>query len=199
MPHIDYYFTTMSPYAYLVGDRLEEMADRRGATVTYKPFDLMTAFGRTGGLPLPERHPARIEYRAEELPRQARRLGMPFNLKPAFWPVNPAPSAYAIIAAQANGGGDVGGLVHRLLAACWAGEKDISDEAVIKSCLEEAGFDPALTESGLLTGAEVYAQNLEEAVGRGVFGSPFFIADSGQKFWGQDRLDDLDAHLAGDI
>jgi 2-hydroxychromene-2-carboxylate isomerase len=36
-------------------------------------------------------------------------------------------------------------------------------------------------------------------VGAGVFGAPFFVVDSGQVFWGEDRIDDLDAHLAGRI
>lgn len=199
MPHIDYFFTTVSPYAYLVGTRFEEIAQRRGVTVTYKPFDLVAAFPRTGGVPLPERHPARVEYRAEELPRQARKLGMQFNLKPAHWPVNPAPSAYAIIAAQKAGGGDVGLLVQKLMAACWVEERDISQDDVIKDCLAASDFDPSLADSGLLAGAEIYSQNLEEAVSKGVFGSPFFIVDTGQKFFGQDRLEDLDAHLAGNL
>ena len=82
MPHIDYFFATLSPYAYLAGNRLEEIAAKHGATITYKPFDLITAFGRTGGQPPKDRHPSRQEYRAIELPRQAKKLGMPFNLKP---------------------------------------------------------------------------------------------------------------------
>jgi 2-hydroxychromene-2-carboxylate isomerase len=40
-------------------------------------------------------------------------------------------------------------------------------------------------------------RNLEEAVARGVFGVPFFITPGDERFWGQDRLDDLDAHLGG--
>ena len=199
MAHINYYFSMLSPYAYLVGDRLNAIAKRHGATVTYKPFDIMAAFPRTGGEPLPERHPSRIEYRSQELPRQARKLGMELNLKPAFWPTNAAPSSYAIIAAQKAGGGDLPGLVHSLLRACWVEDKDIADDAVIKSCLEAAGFDPSLADSGLLSGAETYAANLEDAVNDGVFGSPFFVVDTGQKFWGQDRIDDLEAHLAGDL
>ena len=121
---------------------------------------------------------------------------MAFNLKPAHWPTNAAPSSYAIIAATKAGGGDVGKLVHSILRACWAEEKDIAEDAVIRACLEEAGFDPGLADSGLLVGAETYAANLEEAVERGVFGSPFYITPDGQRFWGQDRLEDLDAHLA---
>ena len=37
---------------------------------------------------------------------------------------------------------------------------------------------------------------LEEAAAKGVFGAPFYITDDGARFWGQDRIEDLDAHLA---
>ncbi|GAA6206873.1 2-hydroxychromene-2-carboxylate isomerase [Cognatishimia sp. WU-CL00825] len=197
MTHIDYYFATISPYAYLAGARLEEVAQKHGASVTYKPFDIVSIFGRTGGTPPKDRHPSRLEYRAQELQRYSKKLGLPFNLKPAHWPTNMAPSSYAIIAAQKAGGGDLAGLVQALLRACWAEEKDIAQDEVIRTCLADAGFDPSLADSGLLVGAETYARNLEEAVEAGVFGSPFYVLPDGTRFWGQDRLDDLDLHLAG--
>ena len=131
-----------------------------------------------------------------EIERSARLLDMPINPQPQHFPTNPAPSSYALIAAQAAGGGDLAGFVAGITRACWAEEKDIADDGVIKGCLEAAGFDPALADSGLLEGAETYAANLEEAVDRGVFGAPFYITEDDQRFWGQDRLDDLDAHLA---
>ena len=34
MAHIDYFFSTLSPYAYLAGTRLEEVAAKHGATIT---------------------------------------------------------------------------------------------------------------------------------------------------------------------
>ena len=196
MAHIDYFFATLSPYAYLAGDRLEQIAQNRGATITYKPVDAIAVFGRTGGTPPGDRHISRQEYRAIDLVRQAGKLDLPFNLKPAHWPTNMAPSSYAIIAAQAAGGGDTGALVRGFLEACWADEKDIAQDDVVRACLSDAGFDPALADSGLLQGAETYAANLEEAVERGVFGVPFYITGDGARFWGQDRLEDLDAHLA---
>ncbi|MAO01301.1 MAG: 2-hydroxychromene-2-carboxylate isomerase [Roseovarius sp.] len=199
MAHIDYYFSTLSPYAYLAGTGLEEISARHGASITYKPLDIMALFARTGGTAPADRHPARTAYRAQELPRQAKRRGMALTLKPAFWPTNPAPSSYAIIAAQAAGGGDLGGLVQSILRACWAEERNIAEDEVIRDCLSRAGFDPALADKGLLSGAETYAANLEEAVAAGVFGSPFYVVDSGQSFWGQDRLEDLDLHLAGKL
>lgn len=195
MADIDYFFATISPYTYLAGTRMEEIAARHGASIDYKPVDILALFGRTGGIPPKDRHISRQEYRLQDVVRQARNLGMPFNLKPAHWPTNIAPSSYAIIAAQAAGGGDLGALVHAFTRSCWADEKNIAEDEVIRDCLAEAGFDPALADSGLLQGAETYAANLEEAVARGVFGAPFYITRDDQRFWGQDRLADLDRHL----
>ena len=199
MARIDYYFSTVSPFAYLAGDTLERIAAAHGARVTYKPLDIVALFARTGGTPPSERHPARTAYRAQELPRLARKHGLPINPEPAHWPTNPAPASYAIIAAQKAGGGDMGALVQSVLRACWAEERDIAEDAVVRDCLARAGFDPALVDRGLLTGAETYAANLEEAVEAGVFGAPFYVVDGGQMFWGQDRLEDLDLHLAGKL
>lgn len=198
MPQIDYFFATLSPYCYLAGERLEAVAAKHGATINYKPFDIVAAFGRTGGTPPKDRHISRIEYRAQELVRQAKKLQMPLNLQPAHWPTNGAPAAYAFIAAQNAGGGDLGKLAHGITRAVWAEEKDIAQDDVVRACLTDAGFDPALADSGLLQGAETYARNLEEAVERGVFGAPFyFVGDA--RFWGQDRIEDIDLHLAGDL
>lgn len=198
MTQIDYYFATLSPYCYLAGTRLEEVAAKHGARINYKPFDIIQGFGRTGGTPPKDRHLSRIEYRAQELPRQARKLGMPLNLQPAHWPTNGAPSAYAFIAAQNAGGGDLGALAHGITRACWAEEKDIAQDDVIRACLTAAGFDPSLADSGLLEGAETYARNLEDAVEAGAFGAPFYVIAE-QRFWGQDRIEDIDLHLQGKL
>jgi 2-hydroxychromene-2-carboxylate isomerase len=198
MTQIDYFFTTLSPWCYFAGTRLEEIAAKHGATIAYKPVDLGALFPRTGGLALGQRHDSRKEYRLQELRRQSKKVGLPIKLKPAHWPTNGAPSAYAIIAAQSAGGGDLGGLVHSLMRACWAEDRDIAEDLVIRDCLQKAGFDPALVDKGLLMGAETFASNLEEATRRGVFGAPFYIVGD-ERFWGQDRLEDLDLHLSGKL
>jgi len=199
MPHIDYFFSTVSPFTYLAGQRLEEIAARHGAILTHKPLDIGAVFARTGGTPMKDRHPNWLAYRLQEMRRQAAKAAMPITLKPAFWPVNGAPAAYAIIAAQNEGGGDLGKLAHAILRACWAEDKDISQDAVIRDCLVSAGYDTGVADRGLFTAAGVYEANLEEAIARGVFGAPFYITETDERFWGQDRLDDLDLHLAGAI
>ncbi|MEM6741847.1 MAG: 2-hydroxychromene-2-carboxylate isomerase [Pseudomonadota bacterium] len=202
MPKIDYFFSTVSPNVYLAAMRLEEIAAQHGAEIDYRPLDTLVLFDRTGGVRPAERHENRKAYRLQELRRNAAQNGLPINLQPAHCPTNGAPAAYAVIAAQAanragKAEGDVGALVFGLTRACWAEERDVAEDAVIRECLAAAGFDPALADSGLLSGAETYAANLEEAVTRGVFGVPFYIVtEDDERFWGQDRLAGLAAHLA---
>ena len=199
MAHIDYFFGTLSPFVYLAGTRLEDIAGRHGATIAYKPLDLAALFGRTTGLALKDRHENRRAYRLQEIRRQAAKAGLPINPQPAHWPTNPAPSSYAIIAAAKDGSGDVGALVHAVGRACWVEERDIAEDDVIRDCLSAAGFAPDLADRGMLASAETYAANLEEAIEKGAFGAPFYVVDGGERFWGQDRLDDLDLHLAGKL
>jgi 2-hydroxychromene-2-carboxylate isomerase len=195
---IDYFFATISPFTYLAGTRLEEIARRHGATISYKPIDGPALFPRTGGQVLAERHPSRKAYRLQELRRQSKKLGMTLNLSPAFFPVNPAPSSYAVISAAKAGGGDLGGLVHGFARAVWAEQRNIAEPEVVQDILRAHGFDPALADRGMLSAAEAYVANLEEAVARGVFGVPSYLVGD-ELFWGQDRLDDLDLYLSGNL
>ena len=86
-----------------------------------------------------------------------------------------------------------------MLRAVWVEDKDIAQDDVIRDCLSKAGFDPDLADKGLMTSADTYASNLEDAVAKGAFGAPFFITDTDERFWGEDRLADLDAYLSGNI
>lgn len=196
MTQIECFITTVSPYVYLAGTRLEDIASRNSATVRYIPVDPAALFARTGGLMLKDRHESRKAYRLQELRRWSVKTGLKLNPQPMFWPVNPAPSAYAVIAAIKAGGGDLAGLIHGFGVALWAKERDIADPDVIADILAAHGFDPKIADRYMLAAAEAYMANLEEAVARGAFGLPFYIVGE-EKFWGQDRLDDLDLHLQG--
>ena len=195
MSHIEYFVNPISTFSYLASDRLEKVAAKHGASITYKPFDLIGNFTRTGGVPVGQRHESRQEYRMQELKRISKRYDLPMNFKPRHFPTNPAPASYAIIAAQEVGGGDVGALVRAFLRACFVGEKDVADDAVIRACLTENGFAADLADHNMVRAAEIYARNTEEAVSRGVFGAPFYIVGE-ERFWGQDRIEYLDLYLS---
>lgn len=195
MAEIDYYLFPLSPFSYLAELELEAIARRQGATIRYKPVELFRIFAETGTAPLKDRHVSRQAYRLADLARVARARGMPINLAPRYWPTNPVPASVAIIVAQTAGGGDVGALTHGFLRAVWAEERDIAEDAVVRALLAEAGFDPGLADRGMLTGVEALQRNTDEALRRGVFGAPSYVAGD-EIFWGQDRLALLEAHLA---
>ncbi len=195
MATIEYYLFPLSPFSYLAGLELERIAAARGAQIVYKPVQLFKIFEMTGTPPVKDRHPSRQAYRLMDIARVARMAGMPVNLRPAFWPANPAPASAAIIAAQKAGGGDLGGLVHGFLRAVWAEDRDIADEAVVREMLAANGFDAGLSQKGLMASMEALQSNTDEALRRGVFGAPSYVVED-EIFWGQDRLAHLDAHLA---
>ncbi len=195
MTDIDYYCFPISPYCYLAGLKLEEIAARHGARITYKPVELLRIFEKTG-TPLPkDRHESRRNYRNQDIVRVARFNGLPINPQPLYWPANPVPASAAIIAAQNAGGGDLGGLVHGLLRAVWAEDRNIAEDDVIADCIEAAGFPRELAGKGMLEAVEVLQRNTDEALRRMVFGAPSYVIGD-EVFWGQDRLPMLDRQLA---
>jgi 2-hydroxychromene-2-carboxylate isomerase len=194
MARIDYYFSVLSPFSYLAGLGLEEVASRRGASIAYKPMDIMKLFSETGGIPMPKRHPSRIAYRSQELRRISARRGLAFNLQPAHWPTNPVPASLALIAV-AEAGGDAGALAHAFLRAVWAEERDIGEASVVTAILGAGGHDATALAPAMAAAEATYHANTEAAIAAGVFGAPFYVVD-GEVFWGQDRLDYLDDHLS---
>ena len=197
MAHIDYYFTVLSPFAYLAGDRMERVAQKHGASIAYKPVDIMTLFAQMGGTPPAQRHESRKEYRMQELARLSALNAMPMKFQPAHWPTDPKPAS-ALIVAAGKAGADAGALTRAVMKAVWAEERDVADDATLDAILSETGIDRAALEPHVDAARAAFDTMTAEAMERGVFGAPFYIVGE-QRFWGQDRISHLDAHLAGKL
>ena len=192
---VDYYFSMGSPWAYLGHAPFVELAQRHGAAINYKPVPLGRVFSQTGGLPLPQRHPARQRYRLVELQRWRARRGLPLNLKPKHSPFD-ATLADRLIIGLVSAGKDPDAFMRRAFAGVWAEERNLGDPLVVAELAEASGLDSttAIEVAGSDMTEAIYALNHENAVHGGVFGSPGYVLD-GEVFWGQDRLDFLDEAL----
>jgi 2-hydroxychromene-2-carboxylate isomerase len=193
---IDYFFSLISPWAYLGSERFQEMVRRHGARVAYKPVELGKVFAATGGVPLAKRGAARQAYRLTELARWRDFLSLPLHIQPRFFPADESLAARMVIAADRQGL-DVGPMTSAILRGVWAEERDIADRCTLAQIAACCGFDAdALLDAanGEEVGAE-YARNTEEAIARNVFGSPTY-AIGDVLFWGQDRLEFLERALA---
>jgi 2-hydroxychromene-2-carboxylate isomerase len=194
---VDYYFSTVSPWAYIGHAPFLDIARRHDLAIAWKPVFLGRVFEQTGGLPLPQRHPARQRYRLVELQRWRERRGLRFNVQPQHWPFDPNLLDRLVIA-LVNAGGDPAPFLERAYRGIWEEERNLADPLVIAELAEAEGLDSTtLIESAQATSTEVvYLLNMENAVAADVFGSPAYVLD-GEVFWGQDRLDLLDDALAG--
>jgi 2-hydroxychromene-2-carboxylate isomerase len=195
---VDYYFATVSPWAYLGHARFVAMTQAAGATVRVKPVDYGEIFPVSGGLPLAKRAPQRQAYRLVELKRFSDFLGVPLHPQPAHFPVNGNPAAYLILAADAALGGAAAlDLAGRVGAAIWAQQRNVADPVVLAALVAEAGLPTSLMDAAALEAAAPrFAALTAEARDLGVFGAPTYVID-GELFWGQDRLDFVQRRLAG--
>jgi len=193
--HIEYYFTPVSPWAYLGHDRFLALAAAAGATVGYKPTDYGKVFPISGGLPLGKRAPQRQAYRQFELKRWSTHLNLPLNPHPTFFPVS-ADLASRVLVAADRGGQDTGRLLGAIMRAVWVEERDVGDPATLMALADAVGIEGR----SLLVAADTeavrtaYDAHTEDAIAAQVFGAPTYVY-RGEPFWGQDRLDFLERAL----
>jgi len=195
--NIDYYFTANSPWTYLGADLFHRIAAKHGSQVRYKPVDLVHIFGLSGGLPLPKRAPQRQAYRLVELRRWAAWRGLPLNSMPAHFQPTVPHLANRMLVALTHAGEDAGPLSRAMMRAVWAEERDIWDPATLAALATECGLDgeALVSRAGAAEIEAAYAANAEDALAAQVFGAPTYVW-RGEPFWGQDRLEMLDAALA---
>lgn len=196
MDRIDYYFSPASPWAYLGHERLADMGQRFGLAVRVMPVDLAgTIFPATGGAAPSERPLSRRIYRLLELERFSRHLSIPLNIHPAFFPVRSDRAARMIVAVnRVHGEIAATRLTGLVLAAVWRDEKDIASEQTLRELLREAGVSTEDVDIDHTDVVEAYQDNTHRAIQAGVFGSPSYVF-AGELFFGQDRLDHLEAAI----
>ncbi|NND89457.1 MAG: 2-hydroxychromene-2-carboxylate isomerase [Granulosicoccus sp.] len=187
---VDYYHFLISPWSYLAIGRFNDLKQRTGINVNYRPIDVGSTFSEMGGVPPAKRHPARQRFRLDELKRWSAYLNIPMNLTPAFFPADQTLAACMVYAASPD---QAGVLSDAFLTAVWRDEKNIAEPDTLVAIADACGLDGrALLAAG---DTEQMRQKLLDTTALAhsldVFGSPTYSLD-GELFWGQDRLDFLE-------
>ena len=186
---VDYYFSFLSPWAYVGHRAFGDLVSTHGLKVNHKPVVLVDLFSETSGLPLMKRHPVRQRYRLVELQRWRDKRGLKFHLHPANWPFN-ARLADGVVIAALEAGLDPDGYLRRAFAGVWEDQLNLADPAVIAKLADESGLpgEQLVERSGAEEISAAYEQNRQDALAADVFGSPVYVLD-GEVFWGQDRIE----------
>ena len=192
---IEFYFDFSSPYGYLASTRIDALAGKHGRTVNWHPILLGAVFKVTNSAPLAS-IPLKGPYSARDMARTARLMGVPFSL-PSKFPIPTQAAARVTLWVQGADAQDAKTLAGALYRAYFAEDRDISSAEVCADVAAACGYERAQALAGL-NDAHVKDRlraEVDAAMARGVFGSPYFIVD-GEPFWGADRLDQVDRWLA---
>ena len=195
MEPLDFYFDFSSPYGYFAAMRMEALADKYARRVAWHPVLLGAIFKTTGGVPLPM-VPLKGDYSYRDFERSARFHGIPYR-RPGNFPIATQLPARAMTwIARDFGDYKAVPFAKAVYASYFVDGIDISRPEGIAAACEKVG----LRHEAVLEGAnsqeikDMLKAEVDAAVERGVFGSPFVIAD-GEPFWGFDRFDQLEAFL----
>jgi 2-hydroxychromene-2-carboxylate isomerase len=192
---IDFYFDFSSPYGYFASTRIDALAAKYQRKVNWRPVLLGAIFKVSGGLPL-TMIPLKGEYSLRDFERSARFHGIPFN-QPSTFPIATQSTARAMIWLQQSVGADKAReFAQAAYHAFFVDGIDINDPVNLQKIAEKMGLDAVALLEGLNSPAikERLKHDVDQAMQRKVFGSPYMIVD-GEPFWGFDRFDQLEAFL----
>jgi 2-hydroxychromene-2-carboxylate isomerase len=192
---IDFYFDFSSPYGYLASEQIDALAARFGRQVNWHPVLLGAAFKVTGAA-LPVRQPLKSDYFLRDFARSARFQAVPF-VQPMNFPLSTQHAARAFLWLSEHDALAAKGLAHAIFRAYFTAGRDIDNIDTVLDIASSLGIPrPALAEAlASVSLKERLRHEMDRALARGVFGSPFFMVD-GEGFWGADRLPQLERWLS---
>jgi 2-hydroxychromene-2-carboxylate isomerase len=197
-PHtLEVYWDFSSPFAYLGSTQAEALAARTGATLVWRPMLLGGLFKTVGqpNVPMATWSEAKQRYTLADIHRWAAYWQVPFAW-PSRFPMNSLKSMRTYLALDE---------AHRkafreaTFRAAWGEDRDITDDAVLRELVTNAGGDAEQvflrTQTAEVKQALIVAT--ERAAAAGVFGAPTWVVDEEELFWGQDRLPLVERALVG--
>ena len=192
---IEFWFDFSSPYGYLGSKRIDQIAARQGREVRWRPFLLGVLFQTTGQKPL-LLQPLRGPYAARDIQRTARLYEVPFRLSEPFPFSSVAPARLFYWLDKSDRAAAIA-YAKAVYARAFAEGRAVTGAEESAEIAADLGHDRAECLAALQR-PEVKQRLKEindEALSKGVFGSPFFLVD-GEPFWGHDRLDQVERWMA---
>src|SRR5574337_1107406 len=195
MPPIDFYFDFSSPYGYFGAEQIDALAARHGRTVNWHPMLLGMVFKTVGTAPLPS-IPVKGPYSLHDIRRTARYFGLPY-VHPSRFPIATQQAGRAFTWLAERDPALARAFALASYRAYFTAGRDTSDLGVVLEVAAGLGVEADELSAALADEAlkARFKADVEAALARGVFGSPFFIVD-GEPFWGSDRLPQLEKWLA---
>ena len=188
MAKIDFWFSIGSTYSYLTVMRLGELARTSGVDFRWRPFNVRHVMVEQNNIPFKDK-PVKTAYMWRDIERRAERYGLHPKV-PAPYPL-PGLVLANLVATVGADEGWLEGYAKATYRRWFEEGKAAGEDPNITESLQEIGCDPARVLEAAQSEATgtALAAATEEAMRKGVFGSPTFVVGD-DVFWGDDRLDD---------
>jgi len=193
---ITFYFDFSSPYGYLAAEQIGPIAARHRRDVLWRPILLGAIFKTSGGKPLSE-FGLKWTYAQREVARMARRQTLPPFVLPQPFPFLALAASRAFYWLEATDPRRAAPFARAAFRGAFAEGRDMSLPIAVAGAAQLVGIDDAALMEALddKRWKDRLREETDQALARGVFGSPFFLVD-GEPFWGVERLAEIDAWLA---
>lgn len=191
---IEFWFDFSSPYAYFAAHEIDGRMERLGRTVVWRPFLLGAVFRLTGMAPLVTM-PMRGNYARRDWDRIAKILAVPFHLPDTHpYPSQMVARAYYWLADHHADSAKP--FAQAAFVEHFVNQKTLVTSGAVTALAGRfiADTAPLAVWLGSADAKDALRARTQEAVDKGVFGSPFFIA-GGEPFWGWDRIPMLEEWL----
>jgi 2-hydroxychromene-2-carboxylate isomerase len=188
-PIFEFWYDFASTYSYLAAMRIEQAAAEAKVEIVWRPFLLGPIFKAQGWETSPfSLYPDKGRYMWRDLEREAVRFGLPFY-KPSPFPQSSLLAARIALVGLDPGWTPV--FTKAVYTAEFGEGRNISDPEVLSGILAGLGLDPeeVVAEAQSETNKTRLRRLNDEAQSRGIFGAPTFLAEDGEMFWGNDRLE----------
>lgn len=191
---IEFYFDFSSPYGYLAACQIDAVAERHARKVLWRPYLMGAAMKLSGRKPLVVQ-PMIADYTRTDLARSARRAGVKLSLPDPF-PVATVAACRAYYWLLDQDEEKAKSLAQALYQAYFVEGRNIGEPEVVLDVASTVNVDRDALSDALQNPAvkEKLKQVTDDAIARGIFGSPFFMVE-GEPFWGNDRLPEVDEWL----
>ena len=197
MVHFEFYFDISSPWTYLAFSRVENIAQKCGVDIDWKPILVGGVFNSVNETVYEQRanpHPVKGRYYVKDLQDWAQFCGIEIGAPPVF-PVRAVNlMRAALVALDADCLPDFS---RSAFHAYWGELRDVSQPEELAQICTGVGLDPNDV-AEKINSDDIKGRlrtNTEELVARGGFGSPTMFINGSDMYFGNDRLPLVEAAL----
>ena len=195
MATIEFFFDYSSPWTYYAFDRVEEFCAKNNAELVWKPFLVGGVFNKVNPSVYQRREnpvPPKDNYYKKDMADWGRYQGIAM-IKPSIFPLNSVKALRgAFVAIEER---TISAYSRACFEAYWCNDKDLSQEDVLREIVSGAGMDADnfFAQIGDDKIKRKLFETTDEIIERGGFGSPTFFLNKTDMYFGNDRLELMQA------